>query len=64
MEWIKVKDELPVIGKPIILTIEDTGGKRYVDIGYIDASNIIHVGSHDVTNNVVAWMALPEPYES
>lgn len=64
MEWIKISNELPSIGSPIILTVADENGKRYVDIGYIDASNTIRVASQDVTNNVVAWMPLPEPYTS
>ncbi|WP_108213865.1 hypothetical protein [Pontibacter mucosus] len=55
---------VPEIGKPIILTVKYEDGSKSVEVGDVDASRGLHEqNGKEVTEQVVAWMPLPAPYE-
>lgn len=61
IKWIPIDDELPYQNEVVLVSTKN----GFVQLGYLSARNIWHVslgGLWNITNDVTAWIKLPEPY--
>lgn len=66
-EWLTEPEDIPIEGTECLVTIEDEDGETWITIAeYTGESFVIFTDdgeTADVTDEVKAWMMLPEPYE-